>query len=165
MLYAPTTPYQAPCCIPGSVVNIIPDMLCSRREITLQGTPETDVHDVTAEVQAAVAESGVKEGVVVVFTPGSTAAVTTIEYEPGAVSDLVRALREIAPEQREYAHNARWGDGNGYSHLRAALLGPSVSIPVAGGKVVLGTWQQVVVLDFDNKARRRRVVMQVVGTG
>lgn len=131
--------------------------------VQLQGTASTDVHDLTSEVARAVAHSGVQAGSVLIFTPGSTAAVTTIEYESGALRDLRRLLDELAPPQGDYAHNRRWGDGNGYSHLRAALLGPSLSVPVAEGRPVLGTWQQVVVLDFDNRPRRRTVQIQVQG--
>ena len=95
--------------------------------------------------------------------PGSTAAVTTIEYESGALSDLKQALEKLAPKEGRYAHNERWHDGNGYSHVRAALLGPSLSVPVDQGELLLGVWQQIVVLDFDNRARRRKVAIQVLG--
>ena len=133
------------------------------REFSYSGTAGTDIHDVTADLRDAVREWGVEEGVAVVFAPGSTAAVTMIEYEPGVLEDLKRAIEKIAPASLDYAHNAAWGDGNGYSHVRSALLGPSVSIPVHEGDLVLGTWQQVVLLDFDNKSRRRRLVLQVLG--
>ena len=110
------------------------------------------------------ADSGLgTEGSVLVFTPGSTAAVTTIEYEPGALSDLERLLEELAPAGGEYAHNRCWGDGNGYSHLRSALLGPSLTVPLEAGRLMLGAWQQIVVLDFDNRPRRRKVVVSVQG--
>jgi secondary thiamine-phosphate synthase enzyme len=100
---------------------------------------------------------------VVVFVPGSTGAVTTIEHEPGAVRDLVEALERIAPSDRTYHHDARWGDGNGFSHLRAALLGPSLTIPVSSGSCVLGTWQQIVLVENDNRPRERRVMVSFVG--
>ncbi len=132
-------------------------------ELTLRGSAGTDVHDVTPEVRRAVADSGVGRGQVLVFVPGSTGAVTTIEYESGAVGDLVEAVERLAPRDRAYAHDARWGDGNGYAHVRAALMGPSLTVPIEGGATVLGTWQQVVVLDFDNRPRDRRVLVQVTG--
>jgi secondary thiamine-phosphate synthase enzyme len=132
-------------------------------DLTLPGSAATDVHDVTPEVRRAVAESGVKRGQVLVFVPGSTGAVTTIEYESGVIGDLVGAVERLAPRDLAYAHDARWGDGNGYAHVRAALLGPSVTVPIEGGETVLGTWQQLVVLDFDNRPRQRRVLVQVTG--
>jgi len=102
-------------------------------------------------------------GIVLVFTPGSTAGLTTIEYEPGAVSDLKDAVARIAPEGIAYAHDARGGDGNGSSHVRAALLGPSLALPIRGGAPVTGTWQQIVLVDFDNRPRSRRVEVQILG--
>ena len=122
-----------------------------------------DVIDVTGEVQAAVERSGLREGLATVFVPGATAGVTTIEYEPGLVSDLKAALERLAPRDAVYAHDSRWGDGNGFSHVRAALLKPSLAVPFSEGSLVVGTWQQVVVIDFDNRPRRRRVVVQVLG--
>ena len=127
-------------------------------------TAGTDILDITDAVQAAVRESGVQEGFAVVFVPGSTAAVTTIEYESGVVDDLRRAIERMAPSGIPYAHDARWGDGNGYAHVRAALLGPSLYVPVTEGRLALGTWQQIVLCDFDNRPRRRRVIVQV-GSG
>ena len=123
----------------------------------------TDVLNVTPQVERIVSASGMQSGIVLVFTPGSTAGLTTIEYEPGAVSDLKDAVARIAPEGIAYAHDARWGDGNGFSHVRAALLGPSLALPVRGGALVTGTWQQVVLVDFDNRPRSRRVEVQVLG--
>ncbi len=122
-----------------------------------------DVLDVTPQVERAVSESGVQSGIVLAFTPGSTAGLTTMEYEPGAVSDLKDAVARIAPEGIAYAHDARWGDGNGFSHVRAALLGPSLALPIRGGALVTGTWQQIVLVDFDNRPRSRRVEVQVLG--
>lgn len=122
-----------------------------------------DVLDITPQVERAVSASGVQSGIVLAFTPGSTAGLTTIEYEPGAVSDLKDAVARIAPEGIAYAHDARWGDGNGFSHVRAALLGPSLSLPIRGGALVTGTWQQIVLVDFDNRPRSRRVEVQVLG--
>jgi len=138
-------------------------MTVYRQILELDGTAGTDIHEVTGQVARVAAESGLDQGSVLVFTPGSTAAVTTIEYEPGALSDLRRLLEELAPADGEYAHNQRWGDGNGYSHLRSALLGPSLTVPLEAGRLMLGTWQQIVVLDFDNRPRRRKVVVTVQG--
>jgi secondary thiamine-phosphate synthase enzyme len=132
-------------------------------EITLNGTASTDALDVTVRVADIVTRSGVREGLCVVFVPGSTAAVTTIEFEPGVVEDLKRAVERLAPRDIPYAHDAAWGDGNGYAHVRAALVGPSLAVPVAEGRLTLGTWQQIVVLDFDNRPRRRRILVQVTG--
>ena len=123
----------------------------------------TDVHDVTEEVEGAIRRSGLAEGIAAVSVPGSTAGVTTIEYEPGAVSDLKEAIARLAPEEGGYAHDARWGDGNGFSHVRAALLGPGISLPFRGSELLTGAWQQVVLVDFDNRPRQRRVEVQLVG--
>ena len=139
-------------------------MILHTHEFSVDGTGGTDITDVTDETRLAVAESGIRQGTVTVFTPGSTAAVTTIEYESGVVQDLQHCLERLVPEEQEYLHDRRWGDGNGYSHVRAALVGPSLTVPVVDGELVLGTWQQVVVLDFDNRPRGRRVLAQVVGT-
>jgi len=138
-------------------------MSIHRSELQRETSPDTDIHDLTADVAAAVASSGVRDGQVLVFTPGSTAAITTIEFESGALADLARVIDEIAPAGAHYEHDARWGDGNGYSHVRAALLGPSLTVPVSGGELMLGTWQQIVLCDFDNRPRRRRVIVQVSG--
>ena len=135
------------------------------KEFTYAGTTGTDIHDLSEDLRAAVDEFGITDGIVTVFTPGSTASVTTIEYESGALQDLAGAIERLAPRVSHYDHDARWGDGNGYSHVRSALLGPSVSIPLRDGALVLGTWQQVIMLDFDNKARQRRVVITAVGEG
>ncbi len=123
----------------------------------------TDVHDVTEEVEGAIRRSGLADGIAAVSVPGSTAGVTTIEFEPGAVEDLEVAIGRLAPEGIPYAHDARWGDGNGFAHVRAALLGPGISLPFRGGALVTGTWQQIVLVDFDNRPRRRRVEVQLVG--
>ncbi len=127
-------------------------------------TGKTDLVDITGEVSQKIRESGIAEGNVLVFVPGSTAALTTIEYESGVVEDLREAIERLAPEGLRYRHDARWGDGNGYSHVRAALLGPSLAIPVIAGKLVLGTWQQVILCDFDNRPRKRQVVVQITGS-
>lgn len=122
-----------------------------------------DTLDLTAEVGQVVRQSGFTGGIVTVFCPGSTCAVTTIEYEDGAVHDFQRLFDEIASPDRPYAHNARWGDGNGHSHVRAALLGPSLTVPFADQRLLLGTWQQIIFVDFDNRGRSRRVIVQVMG--
>jgi secondary thiamine-phosphate synthase enzyme len=122
-----------------------------------------DVIDITERVAAAVQESGLQAGIVVVFVPGATGAVTTIEHEPGLVDDIKAALERIAPEQNEYAHDQKWGDGNGHSHIRASLIGPSLTVPFQKGQLMLGTWQQIVFLELDNRPRRRRIIVQILG--
>ena len=122
-----------------------------------------DVLDITDKIADAVKKSGFQSGTVTLFCPSSTSAVTTIEFESGAVNDLRNLFDEIIPIDREYAHNARWGDGNGYSHVRAALLGPSLTIPFVNGVLTLGTWQQVIYIDFDVRPRQRELVLQLVG--
>jgi secondary thiamine-phosphate synthase enzyme len=122
-----------------------------------------DAIDITRQVARAVSASKVQFGIVNVAGKGSTLAVTTIEYEPGAVSDLRRALERIAPENDNYAHNARWGDHNGFAHLRSALMGTSASFPVRDGALEIGTWQQIVLCDFDDRPREREVMVTVVG--
>jgi secondary thiamine-phosphate synthase enzyme len=131
--------------------------------LSLETRGDADVHDITEALSDAVAASGLRAGVVTVFCQSSTSAVTTIEYEAGAVRDLQRLLDEIIPPGSVYAHNARWGDGNGHSHVRAAFLGPSLSIPFIDATLALGTWQQVIHLDFDVRPRHRELVVQVVG--
>jgi secondary thiamine-phosphate synthase enzyme len=116
-------------------------------------------------VARAVSSAGLDAGVATVFVTGSTAGITTIEFEPGAVADLDRAFERVAPRRGDYAHHLRWGDDNGSSHVRAAVLGPSLTIPVVGGRPVLGTWQQVVLVEFDTGPRDRHVVIQVMGDG
>ncbi|MGD9100725.1 MAG: secondary thiamine-phosphate synthase enzyme YjbQ, partial [Anaerolineae bacterium] len=110
-----------------------------------------------------VDESGLSAGIVTIFTPSSTSGLTTIEYESGALSDLERLFDEIASPDRDYRHNLRWHDGNGHSHVRAALLGPGITVPFVDGRLKLGTWQQVIFIDFDNRARSRRLVVQIMG--
>ena len=130
-------------------------------EVSTRG--QGDAHDLTSEAVRAVAESGIVDGVVTIFVVGSTASVTTIEFEPGAVSDLGRALEQVAPRAGEYRHHLRWGDDNGSSHVRAALMGPSVAVPFSAGKLLLGTWQQIILLEHDTRPDRREVVFQIVG--
>ena len=132
-----------------------------KREIPTKGPG--DAHDITDLVAAAVSESSCTAGIVLVFVVGSTAAVTTIEFEPGAVGDLNRLFEAIAPRHDEYRHHLRWGDDNGSSHVRAALLGPSLTIPFADHKLLLGTWQQIMLLELDTRPRKREIVVQIVG--
>lgn len=131
--------------------------------ISLSTRGFSDIQDITSPVTALVEKSQISDGTVTVFCPGSTGAVTTIEYESGVLEDLKKAIERMAPSNIAYAHDQRWGDGNGFSHVRAALLGPSLTVPVTGGKLALGTWQQIVFIDFDNRSRRRKIVVQVMG--
>lgn len=126
-------------------------------------TVSGEVRNLTDEVQEALESTPPKAGVVTVFVAGATGAITTIEYEDGLVADLADALQRIAPQEIDYAHNQRWHGGNGHSHIRASLLGPSLSVPFAERKLMLGTWQQIVFLELDNRPRKRRVVLQIMG--
>jgi len=133
----------------------------ARHEIQTKG--QGDAHDVTALAKKAIVKSGRRDGIATVFVVGSTAAITTIEFEPGAIADLNRVLEALAPRDGEYQHHLRWHDDNGSSHVRAALLGPSVTIPFEGGELLLGTWQQIMLLECDTRARTREIVIQIVG--
>jgi len=119
--------------------------------------------DITENVQKAVEESNYRDGLACVFVAGSTAGVTTIEFEEGVLEDLSKAIERMAPRDIPYAHDKKWGDGNGFSHVRSALVGTSLTVPFQAGKLLLGTWQQVVLVDFDNRPRRRKVIVQVLG--
>ena len=132
-------------------------------ELAVQTRGDGDTVDVTGPVRHESARSGVDSGIVLVSVIGSTAAMTTIEYESGLVADLGKAWERVAPSGVAYEHDKRWGDGNGHSHVRAAILGPSTSIPLIHGELALGTWQQVVLVDFDTRPRTRRIVVQVLG--
>ena len=131
--------------------------------ISLRTKGFSDIIDITSNVTAIVAGAKMKNGAVTVFCPGSTGAVTTIEYESGVLEDLKKAIERIAPSGIPYAHDRRWGDGNGFSHVRAALVGPSLTVPVVNGTLILGTWQQIVFIDFDNRKRQRKIIVQMVG--
>ncbi|MBM4314563.1 MAG: YjbQ family protein [Deltaproteobacteria bacterium] len=131
--------------------------------LSFKTSGDTDIIDITAHVSRKVAESGLTEGQVLIFVPGSTAAVTTIEYEIGVVKDLQEAIERLTPSGIPYRHDARWGDGNGYAHVRAALMGPSLTVPLIQGRLGLGTWQQIVLVDFDNVPRDRKVLISVSG--
>ncbi len=123
----------------------------------------TDIIDITEKVAQCVEESKPRQGIVTIFVPGATGWITTVEYEPGLIKDLKNAFERLASEKIEYAHNLRWGDGNGYSHVRASLLGPSLTIPFVKGSLQMGTWQQIIFIDFDNRPRNRELVVQIMG--
>ena len=128
---------------------------------TTQG--HCDIIDITAKVQEQLQGERIRRGLVTLFVSGSTAALTTIEYEPGLLKDLKEFLEKLVPSNRKYHHDDRWGDDNGFSHLRASLLGPSLQVPIENGRLLLGTWQQIVLLDFDNRPRTREIMVQIMG--
>ena len=130
-------------------------------EISTRG--HTDIVDITQQVEQVLGKSELKNGSLTVFVSGSTAGITSIEYEPGLLKDLPEAFEKMAPTGVTYHHDAAWGDGNGYAHVRAAMLGSSFTVPFDNGKLLLGTWQQIVVIDFDNRPRKRNVVVQMMG--
>lgn len=130
---------------------------------TIQTKGFCDVIDVTFKVQNFVRKSQIKNGLVCVFISGSTAGVTTIEYEPNLVKDFQEAMERLVPQNKKYHHRKTWGDDNGFSHIRASLLGPSLAVPLKDGKLYLGTWQQIVVCDFDNRERQREVIVEIIG--
>lgn len=139
-------------------------MKAAHEKITRSTTAGTDIIDITDEIYDFVEKNKLKDGFLTVSIPGSTASITTIEYESGVVEDLKRTVEELVPSNQHYAHDARWGDGNGYSHVRAALFKPSLTLPIIEGKLGLGTWQQIVLLDFDNKPRKRNIMLCIMGT-
>ncbi len=130
---------------------------------TIQTAGQGDIRNITTEVTSALKASQLTDGIVTVAVIGSTAAVTTIEFEPGAVADFDRLLEGLAPRGAEYAHHERWGDDNGSSHVRAAMLGPSLTVPFSGAELALGTWQQLVLMECDTRSRMREVVVQLIG--
>jgi secondary thiamine-phosphate synthase enzyme len=138
-------------------------IMTHQAEITVAAKGHGDMHDLTDDVAAIVKSSGIKVGVVHVFNLGSTAAVGTIEFEPGLQYDLPSTLDRLIPPSRSYGHEKAWHDGNGHSHLQATLLGPSLTVPIAGGKLILGTWQQIFHLECDVRPRQRTVVVTVIG--
>lgn len=138
-------------------------MSIQTQKLGLSTRGNADIQDITDQLSKIVFDSDMERGTVTLFTPSSTSALTTIEYESGCIQDLQRLFDEIIDPQKHYSHNARWGDGNGHSHVRAALLGPSLSIPFVQRKLTLGTWQQVIFVDFDNRQRRREIVVQLIG--
>ena len=133
------------------------------REFQLRCQGYCDMHNITAAVGEAVRAGGLSNGIATVFTPSATSAITTLEYEDGMLADLEAVLEKLAPQAGSYQHNDRWHDGNGFSHVRAALLGPSLSVPFNDGQLILGTWQEITFIDFDNRPRQRRIVVQMVG--
>jgi secondary thiamine-phosphate synthase enzyme len=123
----------------------------------------TDIINITPNIQSIISEAGFVEGNALIFAPGSTAGVTTIEYEPGLLQDYPFFFEEIIPSNKTYHHDETWHDGNGHSHVRASLQGASLTVPFKGGKLITGTWQQIIFVDFDNRARRREIVVQIIG--
>ncbi|MCL7410741.1 MAG: secondary thiamine-phosphate synthase enzyme YjbQ [Methanosarcinaceae archaeon] len=138
-------------------------MVVATKYLNFDTKGDTDIVDITDDVAMAVKDSGIDNGVVTVFAPGSTMAVTTLEYEPGLIFDLKQALERIAPQGIVYQHNERWHDGNGHSHVRASLLGQSETFPIIDGNIALGTWQQIICIDLDNRPRSRKLIVQIVG--
>ncbi|MBK5101389.1 MAG: YjbQ family protein [Desulfobacteraceae bacterium] len=138
-------------------------MPVKNHHIFMHTTGECDIIDITQQVTKEVKRSSLQNGAVILFIPGSTASLTTIEFEGGVINDLKKAIERMAPEDINYEHDMRWGDGNGYAHVRAAMIGPSLHIPIIEGRMTLGTWQQIVLLDFDNRPRERHIVVQISG--
>ncbi|MFH1687237.1 MAG: secondary thiamine-phosphate synthase enzyme YjbQ [bacterium] len=138
-------------------------MMVFTSEIRLKTQGAGDIQDITSGLQRAVGESGITDGTITAFCPGSTGGITTLEFEPGLLQDLPEFFEKLIPSDRTYKHDETWHDGNGFSHLRAALVGPDITIPICAGVMALGTWQQVVFLEFDNKARERRLIVQIIG--
>lgn len=132
-------------------------------KINIKTKGECDIIDITGDVERVVSQSGIESGTATVFISGSTAGLTTIEYEPGVVADFKAMWDRIVPRDIQYRHDQRWGDGNGYSHVRASTLGPSLVVPFSGRSLLLGTWQQIIVVDFDNRPRSRDIILQIVG--
>lgn len=133
------------------------------KEISRDSHGHNAVVDLTGEVQSHLSQLSIRSGIVTIFVPGSTAGITTIEFEPGVVHDLQAAFERLIPRSLEYEHNLRWGDGNGFSHVRAALCKASLTVPFAEDRLLLGTWQQIVLVDFDNRPRKRKVILQFMG--
>jgi len=143
--------------------KVVPMSEVITRTIKFSTRGAGDIVNLTPEMEAAVADSGLAAGTITAFVPGSTAGITTIEHEPGLLKDIPELMEKLIPSDRTYQHDETWKDGNGYSHLRAALIGPGVTVPFYESRMMLGTWQQVVFLDFDNRSRNRRVVFQLMG--
>lgn len=138
-------------------------MIVVETEVGVKTRGELDIVDVTGEIEKIVSKTGIKNGIANVFVPGSTGAVTTIEYEPGLLKDFPNALERLAPRSAEYEHEKAWHDGNGHSHVRASIIGPSITIPIRDGALRLGTWQQVVFVELDVRPRSRRLVVTCLG--
>jgi secondary thiamine-phosphate synthase enzyme len=141
----------------GKSMNVITETI----PVSTKGNAE--IIDITGQAKERLDKSGLRDGMVHFFVSGSTAAITTTEYEPGLIEDLPEALERIAPSGSDYHHDATWGDGNGHSHVRAAFLGPELGVPFSNGRMALGTWQQIIVIDMDNRSRKREIVMQMMG--
>ena len=142
---------------------LVQNMTVITRNILIKSKPENDIIDISDQVSQIVKESKIETGVVIVFVVGSTAAITTIEYEPGLQQDFPKMLSRLVPKEIEYAHDNTWHDGNGHSHVRASLIGPSLTIPFIAGHLTLGTWQQIVLLEMDTRPRERKIILQVIG--
>jgi len=138
-------------------------MSVATRQVSLDTEGNCDIRDITGEVSSELRQTGMKAGIVTVFVPGATGGVTTVEFEDGLLRDLAELFDSVAPQGKRYYHDQRWHDGNGHSHVRASLLGPSLTVPFSDGKLILGTWQQIVFVDFDVRRRSRRVVLQFIG--
>ena len=132
-------------------------------QLSIQPTREGDIIDITQDVSTTVSKSGLRNGIVTIFNPGSTGALTTIEYEPGLLKDLPNTLERLAPKDLLYEHEKRWHDGNGHSHVRASIIGPSITVPFTDGRLTLGTWQQLVFMELDVRRRNRNLVLQIIG--
>jgi secondary thiamine-phosphate synthase enzyme len=133
------------------------------KSFTIKTKGDTDILDITHQVKKALKETQLKNGILTVFVPGSTAGITTTEYEPGLVQDIPATFEKLVPKRGEYKHNLTWGDGNGYAHVRAALLKSFFTVPFVDGEMSLGTWQQIILVDFDNRRRQREIVVQIIG--
>ena len=133
------------------------------KKFTERTAGHCDIIDITARIHKAIEKEQIHDGLITAFVSGSTAALNTIEYESGLIQDLKESVERLIPSDRRYHHDDRWGDDNGFSHLRAALFGPSIALPVQNDKVCLGTWQQVILLDFDNRPRTREIILQLIG--
>ena len=132
-------------------------------KISIETNGNSDIIDITEDVKTILGDTGIEDGIATVFVTGSTGAITTIEYESGVVDDLKSALERLIPEGMDYKHDQRWGDGNGHSHVRASFLGPSLTIPFIDGNLQLGTWQQIIFIDLDNRPRSRDILVQIMG--
>jgi len=141
----------------------VSDLVVSNGSISIKTSAKDEIFDITSKVAEIVYRSKVKDGLACVFVVGSTAAVTTVEHEPGLISDMRDAMERLYPRDIDYEHHKRWGDGNGHSHIRASFVGPSLTVPVVDGQLQLGTWQQIVFMEFDNKPRTRELTVQVLG--
>jgi len=138
-------------------------MAVTTKKIKLNTKGNTDIIDITSQVSSIVSKNDIKDGIVTIFVSGSTGGLTTVEYEPGLIQDLKRFFEKIAPKSDNYQHDLQWHDGNGYAHVRASFLGPSILVPFSNKTLQLGTWQQIIFIDFDNRARSRELVVQIMG--